>query len=420
MASQIWIRTVASLTLALGAAVSFGDQPATSPPASKTTTATTAPAISISPEAKKLIDQVTSSYAKLNSLQLKGTFHTLIDAQQQKTDSTLKFEASFAMPNKFRHTMQDDVLCGSTGTHAYAYNQSRNTYQMVEAPRDKASVADLPEFLSGILSKQNPALLLAAVADPGKVLSSDATEMTVADPTHIGSALCPTLQIKLSDKSETLMAFDPDTHFVRQVIFDLKTRTEQRGVPNVKKALVTVDYAETIPDRPLKDEQFAWTPPAGAKDAIKMAEDEVGAETLAMVGKPAPNFKLAGLDGKTLALSDFHGKVVLLDFWATWCGPCKLELPHLQEIYEARKAQGLVAFALEQGDEKELVQKFVDKTKLTIPVLLDAKGDASDAFKVAGLPTTILIAKNGKIRNAWPGIADSTEIAKAVDQALHE
>jgi len=420
MASQIWIRTIAAITLSLGTAVSFGDQPSASAPPSKTTPASTAPAVSISPEAKKLIEQVTASYAHLKSLQLKGTFHTFIDAEQQKTDSTLKFEASYATPNKFRHTMQDDVLCGSTGTHIYAYNQSHNTFEMVEAPKEKPDIADLPAFLSGILSKQDPALLLAAATDPAKVLTGDATEMTLADPTHIGSTLFPTLHIKSSDKSEALMAFDPDTHFVRQVIFDLKARTEERGVPNVKKAVVTVDYSETIPDRPLKDEQFAWTPPAGAKDAIKMAEDEVGAETLAMVGKPAPNFKLAGLDGKTVSLSDFRGKVVLLDFWATWCGPCKLELPHLQEIYEARKDKGLVSFALEQGDEKDLVQKFVNKTKLTIPVLLDAKGDASDAFKVAALPSTILIAKNGKIRNAWPGIADSTEIAKAVDKAMQE
>jgi thiol-disulfide isomerase/thioredoxin len=169
----------------------------------------------------------------------------------------------------------------------------------------------------------------------------------------------------------------------------------------------------------MTDEQFAWAPPAGAKDASKMAAEQQGQDATALVGKPAPAFKIKSLEGKDVALADYKGKVVLLDFWATWCGPCRMSLPHIQEIYESHKKDGLIGYAVDLAEEKPLVEKFVTTAKMTIPVLLDTEGKTGEAYSADAIPETVLIGKDGKIKNVWIGVTEPSVITKAVEEALH-
>ena len=114
----------------------------------------------------------------------------------------------------------------------------------------------------------------------------------------------------------------------------------------------------------------------------------------------APDFKLPDMDGESHALSDFRGKVVMLNFWATWCPPCRREMPSMQRLYEKFNERGLVVVAVNQFEDPDLVFEFTGRLSLepTFPILFDRESRVSEQFKVKGLPTTYLLDKQGKIR----------------------
>jgi peroxiredoxin len=114
--------------------------------------------------------------------------------------------------------------------------------------------------------------------------------------------------------------------------------------------------------------------------------------------KKAPDFSLKDLDGKEVEIKQFKGKVVFLNFWATWCGPCKEEMPGLEVLHKQFKEKNFVLLTISVDYEGiKPVQEFMTKQKYTFPVLLDSKGETLDLFEVKGIPTTFLIDKKGKM-----------------------
>ncbi len=113
-------------------------------------------------------------------------------------------------------------------------------------------------------------------------------------------------------------------------------------------------------------------------------------------GKPAPDFKLKTLDGKEVSLSDYRGKVVLINFWATWCPPCREEMPLFKRVYERYKNKGFEILAVSTDTSVDPVKKFVKEYRLDFPVLLDTD-NISSLYGIQGLPTSFLIDREGKI-----------------------
>jgi len=118
----------------------------------------------------------------------------------------------------------------------------------------------------------------------------------------------------------------------------------------------------------------------------------------ARIRAEAPTFSLSDLNGSTKQLSDYTGKVVLLSFWATWCGPCRKEMPGMQRLWQRYKDQGLVvvAVSVDKGSLKRVLS-FVKRHVLTYPVLLDPTGEVQNRYEVVGLPMSYIIGRDGKI-----------------------
>ena len=142
----------------------------------------------------------------------------------------------------------------------------------------------------------------------------------------------------------------------------------------------------------------------------------------ALEGKAAPDFKLTGLDDKQVSLADLKGSVAVVDFWATWCPPCRASLPHLDETYQKFKGDGLKVYAINVGEEKQQVQAFVEKTKLAVPVLLDSDSSVLQKYQGSGIPETVVIGKDGRIRKVLVGFGEGSEdqIVAAVKAAMAE
>ncbi len=138
----------------------------------------------------------------------------------------------------------------------------------------------------------------------------------------------------------------------------------------------------------------------------------------AEVNFPVPAVEIADLQGKPVALSDFSGQVILYNAWATWCPPCKQEMPTLQAYYEAHKDQGFVIVAIEDGEPADEVANFVAEYGLTFPVWPDPKWAATTAFRTDSLPTSFVIDRAGTVRLTWTGAISREMLEKYVTPML--
>lgn len=111
----------------------------------------------------------------------------------------------------------------------------------------------------------------------------------------------------------------------------------------------------------------------------------------------AIDFKLEDLQGKEISLSDFKGKKVFLNFWASWCGPCKAEMPHMQQLYEETKDKDIVILAVNVGEDKDKVKGFIEENKYTFPVVLDIKQEVAIQYGISAFPTTFFIDEEGYV-----------------------
>ncbi len=117
-----------------------------------------------------------------------------------------------------------------------------------------------------------------------------------------------------------------------------------------------------------------------------------------LVGGPVPQFQLDTLKGEAVQISDYRGKVVLINFWATWCKPCKAEMPEIQAAYDAYKDQGFVVLAINFGEKPKKAQKLVKEMGLTFPILLDRNVEVAEQHRVVSLPVTFFIDAKGIIK----------------------
>ena len=192
-----------------------------------------------------------------------------------------------------------------------------------------------------------------------------------------------------------------------------------------KKAVCAVCVANGKPE---EDEK----PAAGVKykgvsyyfcDAKEVADFKKDPEPFLppVLPRPAPAWTFTDLDGKAVSLTDQKGKVVLLDFWATWCAPCIKAMPELDKLTSARKDQGLVTFGVSIDEDPKKVPPFLKKKPVGYPIVLDdAKSPTWADYKVRVVPALFLIDQKGQIVAQWRGAADMKAVAKEVDKLLAE
>ena len=168
----------------------------------------------------------------------------------------------------------------------------------------------------------------------------------------------------------------------------------------------------------------------GSAEAMTETADEAEGNFTGMNGKMAPNFTLEDINGKKVSLASYRGHPLVVDFWATWCGPCKVEIPWFEELHDQYASQGLEILGVSADDldkddpaklftEKRDIADFAQKMHMNYPVLIDADSIANSYGGLDALPTTFFIDKNGKIVASTVGLPPQDVIEADIQKAIH-
>jgi peroxiredoxin len=191
--------------------------------------------------------------------------------------------------------------------------------------------------------------------------------------------------------------------------WESRSALDLEGVPRAE-ALVTARAAAGV----------VGTEAAGSATAAAPSEPDTGGLSYgvvetgkANVGELAPDFTLELSGGSELSgqgvqsLADYRGRPVLLNFFATWCTPCRVEMPFLQAAYDRHEADGLVVLGVDVQESPEVVPPFLEELGLDFPVVLDRAGEVTRLYRVRSMPTTYLIDAEGDVAHVWPGMFSS-------------
>ncbi|MFC4769874.1 redoxin domain-containing protein [Effusibacillus consociatus] len=139
------------------------------------------------------------------------------------------------------------------------------------------------------------------------------------------------------------------------------------------------------------------------------------------VGQAAPDFSLPDLVGNQLSLTDLRGKVILLNFWGSWCDPCKKEMPDLEQVYQAYKDKGVVVLGVNIGESKVTAKGFMDRLGITFPTVLDADRDVTlNKYKIGPIPTSFFIDRKGVIQHVYTGPMSAGYIENQIQTLLSQ
>jgi len=146
----------------------------------------------------------------------------------------------------------------------------------------------------------------------------------------------------------------------------------------------------------------------------------VGLEVSPEEGSLAPDFLLQGLDGSEVRLSDFRGQPVVLNFWATWCAPCRKEIPQFVDAYQRFRDEGLVVVGVNMQEGKSIAQRYADDYGMEFPIVIDVDGEVGDEYRLLGLPVTFFIDREGVVRSVFTGPFEATEQDTEVRGAIEQ
>jgi thiol-disulfide isomerase/thioredoxin/outer membrane lipoprotein-sorting protein len=189
----------------------------------------------------------------------------------------------------------------------------------------------------------------------------------------------------------------------------------QPGQSNVRVNVnQEVDFQMATVNGGFDDGLFVFVPPPGAQQVESLRPD--AAPSAEAVDAEAPDFTLNDLSGKPVKLTDLRGKVVLLDFWATWCGPCRYDMPIVDQIYRDRAGDGLVVYGV-NSEEVQRAQGYLDGNHLSFPTLYDAGMDVARLFRVRAIPTFVVVDRQGRISSYLQGTQSRVQLEQALKKA---
>lgn len=364
-----------------------------------------------------LIERVAQRYAGLGNYYVKGTFYFVAEIMGATQEFSAPFIQAGSPPGKMRMEIKHDALGSvivSDGEATWTYFKILGEYKRESAvpiegaAGEESEPSAMPAAGGNFLGMYTS---LAAETVTPRVVGSEEIELdgrtvgcTVIELTH---AVPDTSRLKLGPDSVWV---DPDRALVLKSVH--RTTGEMQGMETKTRMELTYDVIQM--DEAPPEELFVFEPPAGAEEVEYFQMGGAGRPDLS--GTEAPDFRLTDLDGRPHRLANYRGKVVVLDFWASWCAPCRRELPAIEKLHREYRSRGLVVLAVNSESEK-VARSFVKKYGYTFTVLTDVEGSVFGDYAVSSIPVTIVVDKEGRISTHFIGFRGEAELLSSIRKA---
>lgn len=193
------------------------------------------------------------------------------------------------------------------------------------------------------------------------------------------------------------------------------TRRRRRGI-GLRDVLVTLGIALFIVAIVFAFSYFTWSEGGGSFVGINPYTGGLPTGPAPALGSPAPDFEVPLLGGGTFKLSEHRGHVVWINFWATWCPPCRVEMPDIEKVWREEQGSDLAVVAVDFAEGTQPVADFVKKLGLTFPIGLDPYGRIATNYRVAGLPSHFLVDREGILREIRIGLMSAATMREKLQQ----
>jgi len=368
-----------------------------------------ATSVNIDPAADKILHNLSTYYAGLKSFRvdLSTTMH--LEAQGMKQQVETRYKITMNRPNKIAvihlsGMMGATIVCD--GKQLYIYIPMMKKYTVEKAPADFDALFDREEMgmLMGLVSF-TPSLLRK---NPYDDILEGIRSVKYGGLGNVGLTRCHRIIFTQDEFDWEMWVRAEGNPLVEKLRIDMSKSLKGEGSPfgdtkNVKMEIV-MTYTNWETNIVLLPDSFKFTPPKGARKVDSFFEGMGEEEPNPLLGKEAPDFTLELLDGGKMNLKSHKGKnVVILDFWATWCGPCRKALPTVAEVASEYKAKGVVFYAVNLREKPETIRDFLKKQKIKCAVILDKDGSVAELYGVEGIPQTVFIGKDGTVQSVHVG-----------------
>ncbi len=346
----------------------------------------------VDPAARKLVTTSAEAHAKLTD------FTATVEMKASAIavpDSTVVIESRGGKSLRVRITTREGEWIGVRNNDGVFTRSSKDpgTYAKYSLEDTEPTVRDL-YLLSGVRGLVGCSAMFSGL-DLVDLFADNIESIKFGKPETIGDTAVEIVVIGLEQPTGSLtLAIGKQDHLVRRVVYEI--RSKERPASSFTETVKAFDAKARI-----GDDVFAFTPPEGAK----LFEPEPPPAMYDKALKPgaAPIlFTVNDLTGKPLTLADYKGKVVLVDFWATWCPPCREEIPNVVSAFEKFKGQGfeVVSISLDEEDGRAKLDAFIRKNKMNWRHVFDGKGWGAEVAKLYGIraiPFMMLVGRDGKI-----------------------
>jgi thiol-disulfide isomerase/thioredoxin len=358
------------------------------------------------------IRKMSDFYKQLKSFSVRAKISLDFHAGEMSNKSSSDMDFVFERPNRLAMKGEGEGPVGVTvvsdGKTLYTSISALKRYTKKDAPKSLSGLAEDP-IASGGAGMGN-FLIYFVADDPAKLILKGVTASKDLGTTKLDGRPARHLQFTQDQMDWEAWIADGQEPVLLRLEIDLAKLVKKTGDDAFKGKEVKAKVVEDFKDWKLNfnppASDFVFTPPKESKEVPNLfGRDEEEEEAPSpLLGKAAPPVDLERLDGKRVKLADHLGKdVVMLDMWATWCGPCRAELPLLLDVAKEYQSKGVALYGINQGETKKKVEEFLKKEKYDLTVGLDTEGKVGEAYKVEGIPLLAIIDKKGVVQSIHVG-----------------